>query len=251
MKQGNVLVSIIAFFIIFFVFCGFAIDFSMITAARAQLQTAVETTVLIAAAEIKNNAAETTAKKVFLYSKTNGAKYSQIDDIQINQDSNAIFIKASAPAPTYFLSALGINTIELQAQAAAMLLPQELNNDTNFKLDNHLQYTSPILITNKPGPEIEVTKADNTEDYRIFAGLNDKTGEIKWLEITCTGKNLTDKKQFFDLEDDCINMENTNKIAFAQYLRIINNSSSAPLNIEKLRLLNAAKLISHKKFKNL
>ena len=166
-------------------------------------------------------------------------------------NTDAIFIKASAPAPTYFLSALGINTIELQAQAAAMLLPQELNNDTNFKLDNHLQYTSPILITNKPGPEIEVTKADNTEDYRIFAGLNDKTGEIKWLEITCTGKNLTDKKQFFDLEDDCINMENTNKIAFAQYLRIINNSSSAPLNIEKLRLLNAAKLISHKKFKNL
>jgi len=249
--KASALVSVIAFFAVFFVFCGFAIDFSMVVASRAQLQTAVETAALASAAEVPALNAQTTARKVFSYSQTNSLKNSHITNVEVKNAANAILVEAYAPAQTYFLSALGINNIEIQARAAAQIEPIVLNSDADFDVVNHLQFSSPSLILAKEGAEIKITRDDTTSEYLVYAGLNDKINETKWVEITCSSADLTAKEQYFDFDAQCIKDKYNGGISAAQYIRIINNNSSTPLLINELALNNAVKLIKYSQFRAL
>lgn len=250
-RKASTIISVIAFFAVFFIFCGFAIDFSMIVTTRNQLQTAVETTALSSASEINSTEAEKTARKIFSYSKTNSLKNSQITNIAIKKDSNAILIEASVPAQTYFLSALGIKTVEIQARSAAMIDSIKLTPDTNFNIENHLQFTAPALIFSKNGTEIKIVRSDNTTEYLVYVGLDDKINETKWVEISCSSNDITAKEQYFNLDDKCLEDQYNGGISAAKYIRIINNNSTTPLEIDKLALNNVIKLIKYSKFKSL
>lgn len=252
--KASALVSVIAFFTIFFVFCGFAIDFSMIITARSQLQNAVETTVLGAAPYISSDNAEKTAYNLFSYTKTNFIKNANITNIEIKKPANAILIEANALAQTYFLSALGIRTIEIQAQAAAEIKPIVLNPDMDLNIENHIQYISPVLIFSKEGSEIKINRSDNTSEYMVYVGLNDKINETKWVDITCSTNDINAKEQFFDFDATCIKDKYNGGITAAQQIRIINNDSSTPSDlfaIDELALNNTASLIKSSKFHSL
>lgn len=249
--KASALVSVIAFFAAFFIFCGFAIDFSMVVAARSQLQTAVETAVLASATDIQTEDAEKSARKIFSFSKTNSLKNAYISNTEIKKSANAISIEAQAPAQTYFLSALGIKNIEIQARAAAMIEPIELTSDADFNIENQIQYTSPALILSKTGAELKITRSDNTAEYLVYVGLEDKIRETKWVDITCSSNDITAKEQYFDFDTQCIEEQYNGGISAAQYIRIINNNSSTPLEIDNLELNNSAKLIKYSRFKTL
>lgn len=252
MKCANILISIVAFFTVFFCFCGFAIDFSMLVAARAQLQTAAETVALAAVADIKQGSEQTTAAKVLKYTKINGIKYAQIDEFVTKPEKNALYVKLSAPAQTYFLSALGITNIKLQAQSAAIIEPYLLEADKDFSLENHLQFTSPVLIMSKPGDELEITSSNDTLQYLVFVGLKDRNNETKWVDITCSSNDFNAKTQYFDLDADCIKERIDGAVSAAGYIRIVNNTTvPSVLEIETLNLTNIAKLIQYSKFKTL
>lgn len=249
--KASALVSVIAFFATFFIFCGFAIDFSMVVASRAQLQTAVETAALASVADIQTSEAENSARKIFSYSKTNSLKNAYISNIKVKTASDAIYIEAHAPAQTYFLSALGITNIEIQARAAAMIEPITLIPDIDFNIENQTQYTSPTLILSKTGAELKVTRSEYTSEYLVYVGLDNKISETKWVNITCSSNDITAKEQYFDFDVECIKEQYNGGISAAQYIRIINNNSTTPLEIDNLELNNSAKLIKYSKFKTL
>lgn len=245
-KNASILVSIIAFFTIFFIFCGFAIDFSMTISARLQLQNAVETAALNAVKNINSGTAEITARNIFSYSKANLIKTSRISNITIKNPQKAILVEATAQAQPYFLSALGINNIQIQAQSAAQLIPQILQPDTDFNIINHLQYTYPTLIFSNPGNEIKITRGDTTGEYSVYIGLNNKLDQTRWIEITCSSDDKTAKEQEFDFNKVC--EQNNGDISAAKFIRIVNKNSSTPLEVDELMLLNIAKLISRSSF---
>ena len=251
MHRANIVVSVVAFFTIFFIFCGFAIDFSMIIATRAKLQSAAENAVLASVEKISEGTAEQTAQNIFMYSKIHSAKFASIEEIETKPLNNAIAIKASAPAQTYFLSALGLSNIELKAQASAQIKSYETPQDADFSLENHLQYTFPILVTNKNGAELEIDRVNADSAYRTFIGLKGKTSDIKWAEITCAVENIGEKEQTFDFDAPCIRENYEGGISAAKYLRIINSNAAVPLEIEKVNIKNTAKLISYSDFKSL
>ncbi len=252
-KNASALVSVIAFFTIFFVFAAFAIDFSLVLAARAKLQNAIETTALTSVGHISEDNVETEARKVFSFFKVNQIQYAQITEITAKKSAKAILIKATSPAPTYFLSALGINTVEIQAQASAQIIPIELIPDSTFTVENQLQFKAPFIITPKEGAEIKVVEGADTAEYKLFIGLNDKTDNTRWVDITCTSNDVNSKEQYFDFDIECA--ENyKDGISAAEYIRIVNNNASITpdlFKIEEVSLINTAKLIKRSSFDKL
>lgn len=246
-KSGSALVSVIALYSIFFIFCGFAIDFSWVLASRLQLQNAVENTVLLSINENDLSLSEANAYKIFSYSKVNSIRNAVVSSVTVKQSQKAIFVKAKAPIQPYFLSALGINNIEIQAQAAAQLKPQLIEPDDEFNIENHLQFTTPKLIFDKKGYEIKIVRSDVSSEYLVYVGLNDQIGETKWVDVTCSSSDLFAKEQKFDINAECVK-NNNGDITAAKFIRIINNNSLTPLEVEEISLINTAKLIKRSEF---
>ena len=239
--KASVLVSVIALFAVFFIFCGFAIDFSMIVATRSQLQNAVETAALSAVSEIPSGNAENTAREIFSYSRVNLIRQARITNIELKASQNAMLVEASTPAQIYFLSALGINFIEIQARAAAQIQESNVAPDKDFAIANQLQFTAPNIIFNKTGNEIRITRTSETSEYLTYVGLNDSINETKWVEITCASNDATAEVQEFDINAECVR-NNNGDISAAKFIRVINNNSLTPLEVE-LSLINISKLI--------
>lgn len=253
-NKASILVSVFAFFVIFFVFCAFAIDFSFMLATRAKLQNAAEASVLAAASDISENDAEKTARDFFSFYKTNNLENAQISTVTVKRQSNAIQLEAYIPAPTFFLSALGINTITVKAKSAAKITSQTLQPDTDFTLENHISFTSPVMIFAKQGAELKITRDANSGEYLVFIGLDDKTSKTKWVDITCTSNDLTAEEQYFDFNTDCGGENYNGNISVAKYIRVVNNDSAVSsdnFKIDALALINISKLIKNSEFEKL
>ena len=250
-SKSSVIISVAAFFIIFFIFCGFAIDFSLVLVSRAQLQNAVETTALNSLDENKEEKIKKRAQTIFNYSKTGNIRYAQITSIETKPDPNrAILITATAPIRPYFLSALGINIIELQARASAMANYTTPQIDTSFDVPNHIQYklTRPFLARNK---EIFVVRGGENKErnFRVFAGLSNKEDDesnLRWIEITCSEEN-----HWYGINDNCSGTEN---LGAAKYIRLSLDTTSPPnyywdeFEIAKISVLTSIKLIKSSDF---
>lgn len=251
MKKGSVLVSVIAFFIVFFVFCGFAIDFSAIITTRLQLQNVTENAVFAAVDSETVEDAENIVKSFLSYYQVSKNQTAKLEEISFKEEQKAVYIKTKAYAQTFFLSALGINTVELQAQSAAQIKKIPLSVDATFSIENQFQYIAPTLIFDKNGAEIELLSENGPEDYSIFVGLNNKEKETKWVEITCANQNTEGNVHLFDINNQCVIENNNGGISVAKIIRIINKNSSTPLSIEEVNLTNVAKLVPLSIFNNL
>ena len=234
--NGSVLVTIIAFFVIFFIFCGFAIDFALVLVSRAQLQNAVETAALGALNEYDTSKIISKSYSVFNYSKTGLIQTAKISHVRARtDDERAVWIQASVPARPFFLSALGIYQIEVEAQAVAKA-EYEILGFTK-PVPNHWEFK-----TSKPflerGREIKISKVDGISNYKVYASLPTTSGEKTWHEVSL-------KEGWYSIEKG--------SLGAAQYITIIldpdahfywDNKTSKP----EIKVLTAVKLVKSSEF---
>jgi len=244
--KSSVIISVVAFFIIFFIFCGFAIDFSLVLTSRAQLQNAVEVSALNALDKRSDVKIRGRVNEVFNYSKVGIIRNARIINIETRLDPNrAVKVTAIMPVRPYFLSALGINQIELQAQAAARATYITPNVDSSFDLANHIQYKLdfPFIAREK---EIFIQRGEPNadRDFRVFAGLSDEDNNLsalRWVEITCSKEN-----NWYGIDDTCID---AGRLGAAKYIRLSLDTTSPPnyywddFNIGDIKVLTSVKLI--------
>lgn len=255
-RKGNVLISISAFFIIFFVFCAFAIDFSLMLSARSRLQNAVETSALSAAADSSPPAMSLTADKIFSYYKTGQIKHAKITAkvpiVPPPPNPRSFFVSAQAPIPTTFLAVLGISVIEIQAKAKAQILEISLEPES---VKTGVLLSS--ILVDKQGDEIYVEEAELAHGYYVFVGLNDGENPAKWVNISCTG-TATDsgggeftENEFggyykgsavFDMGKTCADGSYSGNAQIASNLRIIPFQGAV---ISSVKILNVAKLVAN------
>lgn len=249
--KSSITISVVAFFIIFFIFCGFAIDFALVLTSRAQLQNAVEVSALNALDKCIESEIRVRASEIFNYSKVGMIRNARITNIAIKTDPNrAIQVSATTPLRPYFLSALGINQIELQARATARAIYTTPSVDSSFNLPNHIQYklNLPFLSREK---EIFVQRGEpnSSRDFRVFVGLSDeddKSSGIRWVEITCSKKD-----NWYGIDDNCAGAR---PLGAAKYVRLSLDTTSPPnyywddFNIADIKVLTSVKLIRNADF---
>lgn len=249
--KASVIISVVAFFVIFFIFCGFAIDFSLVLTTRAQLQNAVEVSALNSLDRRTDAAIRNRANEIFNCSRVGSLSHARIANIQIKADPNrAVQISATVPVRPYFLSVLGINEIELQAQASARAVYTTPSVDGSFDLANHIQYEldTPFLAREK---EIFVRRGGSnaSRDFRVFAGLSsggNNPNNIRWIEITCSRDN-----NWYGINDSCTGVRN---IGAAKFIRLSLDTTSPPnyywdeFVIDNISVLTSVRLIRNSSF---
>ncbi|MFA6990137.1 MAG: hypothetical protein WC197_08725 [Candidatus Gastranaerophilaceae bacterium] len=144
-KTGVSLVIVILSIVILLVAAGLVIDIGIVLNAQEELQKQVETTALFGATvlEPKRTASGLTIdttdvnnyiKEIFNLSKSQIITSTLADaDIHINAQSKAVALKATGYVQTYFLNLTGINTVRIDAQAAALSSPFYLSPDFPIK----------------------------------------------------------------------------------------------------------------------
>ena len=253
--KSNVVISVAAFFALFFIFCGFAIDFTLVLVSRLQLQNAVETAVLSALDESDKNGIRKKAQRVFNYSCVGGLKNAKIKSINIKTTSRAIMIQASAPVQPFFLSALGIHIIEVQAKAAAKgIYETPTTNSTGGVPPNHKQYkTSKPFLSRKSAFYVKRGGTNAGRNFRVFVGLSNeenKASALRWVEVTCSAHNK-DGGAWYNVDDNCTGLNN---LGAAKYIRLSLSTTSPPnyywdeFEITKISVLTSVKLIKSSEF---
>lgn len=253
--KSSVVVSISAFFVIFFIFCGFAIDFTLMLVARGQLQNAVEVAALGALDEYEEAKISARAQKLFGYSKVGALKNSKIGKISVETNPRAIMISASAPVQPYFLSALGIHIIEVQARSAAKVVKQTPSRYSSSALPvppNHIQYKldKPFLSR---GRELFIKGISPDKPYRVFVALGDSDEEdVRWVEVTCSA-NDKNGGTWYSIDDDCNGVGN---LGAAQYVRLSLKPQSPPnyywdwedFKVDEISVITSVKLVKSSDF---
>ncbi len=253
--NSSVVVSIAAFFVIFFIFCGFAIDFTLVLVARGQLQNAVEVAALGALDEYEESKIRARAQKLFGYSKVGSIKNSKIGTISVKTNPRAIMISASAPVQPYFLSALGLHIIEIQARSAAKVVKQTPIVYSSGQMPippNHIQYKSDKPFLSR-GREIFIKGISPDKPYRVFVALGDSDKEdVRWVEITCSAQDK-DGGTWYSIDDNCNGIGN---LGAAQYVRLSLKPQSPPnyywdwkdFKVDEISVITSAKLVKSSDF---
>ncbi len=252
--NASVVVSVTAFFIIFFIFCGFAIDFTLVLVSRSQLQNAVETAALASLDEYEVSKIEQRARNVFAYSKVGQIKHSKVN-VTAKKSPRSVKVNASSPVPVFFLSALGIYQIEVQANAVAKEVRSSLLPFVSAKLPlppNHVQYKHDIPFLSR-GREVFVKGVSPDKPYRVFAALGDSDKEsVRWVEITCSAQN-DDGGTWYSIDNDC---NGIGKLGAAQYVRLSLNNQSPPnyywdwkdFSVSEISVISSVKLVKSSEF---
>ena len=261
--KSSVVISIAAFFAIFFIFSGFAIDFTFVLVARSQLQTAVETAALSSLDEYEETEIAKRARKIFNYSKVGGIKYAEITSLQVKTNPRAVMVTATAPVKTYFLSALGISRVDVQARAAATVESKSPEPFASARMpvpSNHKQYKldKPFLAR---GREIFIKGMSPELAYRVFVALGSENPEdVRWVEVTCSASpgSTNNTGIWYSLDDTC---NGSGALGAAQYIRLSLQTQSPPnfywdwdktgFSIEDFSVITSVKLIRASMFNSL
>lgn len=254
--KSSVIVSVAAFFAIFFIFCGFAIDFTLMLVSRLQLQNAVETAALSSLDESEEESIRNKAQRIFDYSCVGGLKNAKIDSISVKSSSRAVLIKAVAPVQPFFLSALGIHVIEVQARAAARGVFEAPSADgTGTVPPNHKQYkTDKPFLSRKSVLYVERGGVNSNRDIRVFVGLSDvddQYANLRWVEVTCSAHEKNGNSAWYNIDDNCIVAQ---PLGAARYIRLALNNTSPPnyywdeFNIDEISVLTSVRLIRSSAF---
>ena len=249
--KSNVVVSVAAFFALFFIFCGFAVDFTLVLVSRLQLQNAVEVAALSSLDESDENKIKNRAQKIFEYSCVNGLKNAKIRSITVKPSSRAILIEAKAPVQPFFLSALGIHIIEVQARAAAKGVFDTPASDTTGGVPpNHKQYkASHAFLSRKSVLYVKRGGIYAGRTFRVFVGLSDNedsASNLRWVEVTCSAHNKKTNDAWYNIDDNCTK---TPPLGAAKFIRLALNNESPPnyywdnFQIDKISVLTSVKLI--------
>ena len=261
--KASVVISVAAFFAIFFVFSGFAIDFTFMLIARSQLQTAVETAALAALDEHTSAKIEEKARRIFNYSRVGKLEHSRITNLDVKTNPRAIMISANAPVGTYFLSVLGISRIDVQARAAARVETQRPSAFVSAKMPlppNHRQYKldRPFLARSR---EIFIRRLSPDLPYRVFVALGNNDAEnIRWVEITCSASSGSTNNTgvWYSINHSCTGV---GELGAAQYVRLSPTTQSPPnyywdwdkngFSIEDFSVITSVRLIRRSEFNSL
>lgn len=124
------------------IFVSLVVDIGIILNTQSEMQKAVESSVLVGASnfepkkigdgiEIVSNDAKTIAKSVFDKYIANEQYISSanITALDTKAQSKAIRIKTVVSVPTYFLKIVGVNTVNIISQAAAISVPFYLKDN--------------------------------------------------------------------------------------------------------------------------
>ena len=233
-RSGVSIIIVVLGLMAIFACAGLVIDLGMVLLTQGELQKAVETSALAGAAALEpernttNNISIDTNRGVqgaqgsfSAIRSSNPVISSAIPVFEYNNSSKAVRVTASASAGSYFMSALGIRSITVNARAAAVNSPgypdpdfpktpsvgSVVQNDvsgnigniyyapdgqvTNFGSAGDITIRMPMGLVDNPGADLYISQPGTPQGYFLYIGVDndpsDQWSGIRWVNVSCTG----------------------------------------------------------------